>query len=178
MWHKKYANQALHMQILHCTAQSLNCKTDFAQAQNTHKIWTRRPLSLRRLRFGGQRIRVYLAVLALLLYVFTKISVEQRLSYHRSCFIFLIHRISLSLWLGQKCDLEEKISRSSFISSSGRSLCWSNLHHKINWLWRWIRFQFSRKTVKSRTRPSKQCKSFICSDPCTRTLIYDGTGSI
>ena len=28
-----------------------------------------------RLRFGGQRIRVYLAVLALLLYVFTKISV-------------------------------------------------------------------------------------------------------
>lgn len=28
-----------------------------------------------RLRFGGQRIRVYLSVLALLLYVFTKISV-------------------------------------------------------------------------------------------------------
>ena len=29
-----------------------------------------------RLRFGGQRIRVYLSVLALLLYVFTKISVS------------------------------------------------------------------------------------------------------
>lgn len=29
-----------------------------------------------RLRFGGQRIRVYLSVLALLLYVFTKISVR------------------------------------------------------------------------------------------------------
>lgn len=29
-----------------------------------------------RLRFGGQRIRVYLAVLALILYVFTKISVR------------------------------------------------------------------------------------------------------
>lgn len=28
-----------------------------------------------RLRFGGQRIRVYLAALALILYVFTKISV-------------------------------------------------------------------------------------------------------
>ena len=28
-----------------------------------------------RLRFGGQRIRVYLSVLAILLYVFTKISV-------------------------------------------------------------------------------------------------------
>ena len=30
-----------------------------------------------RLRFGGQRIRVYLSVLALLLYVFTKISVSR-----------------------------------------------------------------------------------------------------
>ena len=30
-----------------------------------------------RLRFGGQRIRVYLSVLAILLYVFTKISVSQ-----------------------------------------------------------------------------------------------------
>ena len=35
-----------------------------------------------RLRFGGQRIRVYLSVLALILYVFTKISVSvQRLRY-------------------------------------------------------------------------------------------------
>ena len=31
-----------------------------------------------RLRFGGQRIRVYLSVLALLLYVFTKISVSSQ----------------------------------------------------------------------------------------------------
>lgn len=30
-----------------------------------------------RKRFGGQRIRIYLSVLALLLYVFTKISVSQ-----------------------------------------------------------------------------------------------------
>jgi len=30
-----------------------------------------------RIRFGGQRIRVYLAVLALILYVFTKISVNE-----------------------------------------------------------------------------------------------------
>ena len=29
-----------------------------------------------RMRFGGQRIRVYLSVLALILYVFTKISVS------------------------------------------------------------------------------------------------------
>ena len=29
-----------------------------------------------RKRFGGQRIRIYLAVLALILYVFTKISVS------------------------------------------------------------------------------------------------------
>ena len=33
-------------------------------------------LNVARLRFGGQRIRVYLSVLALLLYVFTKISVR------------------------------------------------------------------------------------------------------
>ena len=140
-WSKKYANQALYMQILDCTAQNVNCKTDFAQAQNTHKIWTRRLLSLRRLRFGGQRIRVYLAVLALLLYVFTKISVEHiAIATYLACLIFLIPRISLFLWLCQKCDLKVKISRSSFIFSSGRSLCWSNLHHKINWLWRWTRF--------------------------------------
>ena len=34
------------------------------------------PEIIARLRFGGQRIRVYLSVLALLLYVFTKISVR------------------------------------------------------------------------------------------------------
>ena len=34
-----------------------------------------------RLRFGGQRIRVYLSVLALLLYVFTKISVSRSSRY-------------------------------------------------------------------------------------------------
>ena len=34
-----------------------------------------------RLRFGGQRIRVYLAVLALVLYVFTKISVSMTLPF-------------------------------------------------------------------------------------------------
>ena len=38
-----------------------------------------------RLRFGGVRIRVSLAVLALLLYVFTKISVSLGPK-HRSCF--------------------------------------------------------------------------------------------
>ena len=148
------------MQILHCNAQCVNCKTDFAQAQNTHKIWTRRLLSLRRLRFGGQRIRVYLAVLALLLYVFTKISVEQRLIYHAwpliiSVWFFWYLVISLFLWLCQKCDLKVKISRSSFIFFSGRSLCWSHLHHKVNWLWRWSRFSFSRKTIKSRNTSKK-----------------------
>ena len=35
-----------------------------------------------RLRFGGQRIRVYLSVLAILLYVFTKISVGVTLTQH------------------------------------------------------------------------------------------------
>lgn len=36
-----------------------------------------------RKRFGGQRIRIYLAVLALAMYIFTKISV----SYHCCCFV-------------------------------------------------------------------------------------------
>ena len=40
-----------------------------------HIIWKHINAFSHRLRFGGQRIRVYLAVLALLLYVFTKISV-------------------------------------------------------------------------------------------------------
>ena len=33
-----------------------------------------------RLRFGGQRIRVYLSVLAILLYIFTKVSVSNATS--------------------------------------------------------------------------------------------------
>lgn len=39
-----------------------------------------------RLRFGGERIRVYLAVMALLLAVFTKISVSTFLSTHQCDF--------------------------------------------------------------------------------------------
>lgn len=54
-----------------------------------------------RLRFGGQRIRVYLAVLALILYVFTKISVSVEMSFHDSVIrvnvIFRAYRLTCML---------------------------------------------------------------------------------
>ena len=42
-------------------------------------------------RFGGERIRVYLAVLALLLYVFTKVSVCGSGIHFSSCFDVPVH---------------------------------------------------------------------------------------
>ena len=47
-----------------------------------------------RLRYGGVKIRVSLAILALLLYVFTKISVSKRTSIHSS---MVLKSLNLSL---------------------------------------------------------------------------------
>ena len=38
--------------------------------------WTRDPIEFLQKRFGGQRIRVFVSILALILYVFTKISAD------------------------------------------------------------------------------------------------------
>ena len=44
-------------------------------------------------RFGGKRIQIYLSVLALLLYVFTKISVRKSVTIYRICIRLIIIEI-------------------------------------------------------------------------------------
>ena len=41
-------------------------------------------------RFGGQRIQIYIAVLALIVYIFTKISVSYYKHRHQTLLIFLL----------------------------------------------------------------------------------------
>ena len=75
-----YVFVPVYMGKLFLSQTLLNQKSDWLFSQLASGVYTM-PEYLR-LRFGGQRIRVYLSVLALILYVFTKISVSvQRLRY-------------------------------------------------------------------------------------------------